>query len=137
VDATLASLRRWRDEEYAVAVFQLGGFAVEEADVFFVEIDVEELADLALVVADVTGEGGEFSGQIVQSFGDRGGGGVYLWRASVKRRKAVGISIVIDMEYSNPFDAAVSPGGALNFCFFSHGSCGDRPKGRPLQGMAE
>jgi len=61
--------------------FKLGGFAVEEADVFFVEIDVEELADLALVVADVTGEGGEFSGQIVQSFGDRGGGGVYLWRA--------------------------------------------------------
>ena len=41
------------DEEDSVTFFQSAGFAAQEADVFFVEINVEKLADLAGVVADV------------------------------------------------------------------------------------
>src|SRR3989442_12959977 len=50
------------DEHHAVAVAEGAGFAAEEANVFFVEGDIEELANLALVVADVAGEGGEAGG---------------------------------------------------------------------------
>ena len=46
------------DEEDAVAFLEGAGLAAEEANVFFVEIDVEELADLAGLVADVLGEVG-------------------------------------------------------------------------------
>jgi len=66
------------DEENAVAVFQGAGFAAEEADVFFVKIDVEELADLSLFIADVTREGGVPRGEIIEGFGDGGGGGIEL-----------------------------------------------------------
>src|SRR5256885_15903769 len=48
-----------RDEEEAVAFFERAGFAAEEADVFFIEVDIEELADLPLIVADVAPEVGE------------------------------------------------------------------------------
>src|SRR5580698_2370175 len=59
-------------EEDAVALFEGAGFAAEEADVFFVEVDVEELADLAGLVADVFGEVGEASGQLGQGGCDGG-----------------------------------------------------------------
>src|ERR1700675_2836260 len=68
------------NEQDAVAILERGRFAAEEADVFFVEIDVEELADLALVIAHVTGERRELRGQVVQSFGDCGCAAVYFWR---------------------------------------------------------
>src|SRR3989442_8244505 len=50
------------DEHHAIAVAEGAGFAAEEANVFFVEVDIEELANLPLVVADVAGK-------------SRGGGG--------------------------------------------------------------
>src|ERR1700757_3143618 len=70
-----------RNEEHAVAVFQRGRFAVEKADVLFVEIDVEELADLALLVAHVARERREFRGQVVQRFGDGGCSAIHFGRA--------------------------------------------------------
>src|SRR5208337_1392315 len=66
------------DEEDVVAVFQRAGFTAEEANVFFVEIDVEELADLPLFIADVTRERWIARGQVVEGFGDGGGGGIEL-----------------------------------------------------------
>jgi hypothetical protein len=67
-----------RDEQDTVTVFDGAGFAAEEADVFIVEINVEELANLALVVADVAAEIGKFSGQLIQGFGDCDGATVHL-----------------------------------------------------------
>src|SRR6266403_3537107 len=69
------------DEENAIAFLEAAGFAAEEANVFFVEIDVEELANLALIVAHVSREIGEPRGEFVQSLGDGGGTTVYFWRA--------------------------------------------------------
>jgi len=63
------------------AFLESAGFAAQEADVFFVEIDVEELADLALVVADVAAEIGEAGGELVEGFGDGRRATVYFWRA--------------------------------------------------------
>src|SRR6267378_4683048 len=69
------------DEENAIAFLEAAGFAAEEANVFFVEIDVEELANLALIVAHVAREIGEPRGEFVESLGDGGGTTVYFWRA--------------------------------------------------------
>jgi hypothetical protein len=69
------------DEEDAIAFFEGAGFAAKEADVFFVEINVEELPDLAAFVADVAGEVGEASGESLKGFGDGCGTTVDLWRA--------------------------------------------------------
>jgi hypothetical protein len=62
-----------RDEQDAVAVLDGAGFAAEEADVFVVEIYVQELANLALVVTDVATEVGKFGGQLIQGLGNRDG----------------------------------------------------------------
>src|SRR6267378_2525989 len=70
-----------RHQEDAITFFKRAGFAAEEADVFFVEIDVEELADLALIVADVAAEIGEARGELVEGFGDGGGATVHSWGA--------------------------------------------------------
>jgi hypothetical protein len=70
-----------RDEENAIAFLEGTGFPAEEADVFFVEIDVEELANLALLIADVAREIREPGGKFVQSLGDGRGATVYFWRA--------------------------------------------------------
>ena len=67
------------DEEDAVAFFKRAGFAAEEADVFLVEVDVEELTDLALVVADVAREVGLAGRKFIQRVGDRGCATVHLW----------------------------------------------------------
>src|SRR6266852_582372 len=71
------------DEKDAVAFLEGAGLAAEEADVFFVEVNVEELADLALIVADVAPEIGEARGKLVEGIGDCG-------RATVHFRRAVG-----------------------------------------------
>src|SRR5258708_651274 len=70
-----------RHQEDAITFFKRAGFAAEEADVFFVEIDVEELADLALIVADVAAEIGEARGELVEGFGNGGGATVHSWGA--------------------------------------------------------
>src|SRR6266481_8263579 len=80
-DGALAAAGDGGNEEDAIAFFEGAGFAAEEADVFFVEIDIEELADLALIVADVAREIGEARSELVESFGDRGGGTVHFGRA--------------------------------------------------------
>src|SRR5882724_371137 len=72
------------DKENAIAFLEAAGFAAEEANVFFVEIDVQELANLALIVAHVARKIGEPRGEFVQSLGDRGGATVYFWRAAGK-----------------------------------------------------
>src|SRR6202035_4848230 len=77
----LASASDGGDEEDAVAFLEGAGFAAEEADVFFVEVDVEELADLALVVADVAPEIGEARSELVAGFGDGSRFSVYFRRA--------------------------------------------------------
>src|SRR5260370_322943 len=71
------------NEEDAVALLERAGFAAEKADVFFVEVNVEELADLALIVAYVAREIGKAGRKLVQRFGNRG-------RATVNFRRAVG-----------------------------------------------
>src|SRR6266478_2841793 len=82
-DGALAAAGDGGNEEDAIAFFEGAGFAAEEADVFFVEIDIEELADLALIVADVAAEIGEAGGKLVEGIGDGG-------RATVDFRRAVG-----------------------------------------------
>src|SRR5712664_650927 len=77
----LGSAGNGRDEENAITFLEAAGFAAEEANVFFVEIDVEELANLALIVAHVARKIGEPRGEFVQSLGDGGGATVYFWRA--------------------------------------------------------
>src|SRR5713101_7267935 len=54
-----------RDEENAIALLEKARFAAEKANVFFVEIDVEELANLALIVAHVSREIGKTRGEFV------------------------------------------------------------------------
>src|SRR6266404_1209832 len=78
----LASAGDGGDEEDAVAFLEGAGFAAEKADVFFVEVDVEELADLALIVADVAPEIGIARGELVEGFGDGGRATVYFRRAA-------------------------------------------------------
>src|SRR5258706_8789894 len=71
------------NQEDTIAFFESAGFAAEEADVFLVEVDVEELADLALIVANVAAEIGEAGSKLVEGIGDSG-------RATVHFRRAVG-----------------------------------------------
>ena len=77
----MARLIPYEDEEDAVALLEGAGFSPEEPDVFLVEVDVEELPDLALVVANVAREVGESRGEFVESFGHRGRTTVYFRRA--------------------------------------------------------
>src|SRR5437899_633836 len=76
-----ASARNRRDEENAIAFLESAGFPAQEADVFLVEIDIEELADLALVVADVAAESREAGSEFVEGFRDGGGTTVHPRRA--------------------------------------------------------
>ena len=70
-----------RDQQEAIAFLDAAGFAAEKADVFFVEINVEELADLAALVAHVSREVREARGQFRKSFGNGVGTTVHLRRA--------------------------------------------------------
>src|SRR6266850_665317 len=65
----LGSAGNGGNEENAIAFLEAAGFAAEEADVFFVEIDVEELANLTLIVAHVAREIGVPLGEFVQRRG--------------------------------------------------------------------
>jgi hypothetical protein len=76
-----ASACNRRDEENAIALLESAGFPAQEADVFLVEVDVEELADLTLVVADVAVESREAGSELVEGFRDGGGTTVDLRRA--------------------------------------------------------
>jgi len=76
-----ASARNRRDEENAIAFLESAGFPAQEADVFLVEIDIEELADLALVVADVAAESREAGSKLAEGFRDGGGTTVHPRRA--------------------------------------------------------
>src|SRR5713101_6595964 len=75
-----ASARNRRDEENAIAFLEGAGFPAEEADVFLVEIDIEELADLALVVANMAAESREAGSELVEGFRDGGGATVHSRR---------------------------------------------------------
>src|SRR6267154_3298476 len=79
-----------RDQQNAIAFLEAAGFAPKEADVLFVEIDVEELADLAAFVADVAGQIGEARGEIRERFGDGGGTTINLGRAVGKATEGRG-----------------------------------------------
>ena len=58
-----------RDEHDLVAVLEGVGLAAEEADVFVVDVDVDEAAKLAGLVLDLGGEGGE----VLVDVGDEAG----------------------------------------------------------------
>src|SRR5215472_13774049 len=68
-------------EQHSVAFPQSTGFSAEEADVFLIEINIEELADLPAVVADVARETGKPLGQRVQRFGNGRGTALHSWGA--------------------------------------------------------
>jgi hypothetical protein len=61
------------NERDAVAVADRAGFAAEEANVLFVEVDVQELADLALLIAKVTRDFGEVRCKLVEDGGESAG----------------------------------------------------------------
>src|SRR5207253_9586603 len=65
------SARNRRDDGDFVAVLNLRRLAVEESDVFIVEEDVHETADLAGLVADALLEAGKAPVEIVEDFADR------------------------------------------------------------------
>src|SRR5260370_30952333 len=78
------------NEEDAVALLERAGFAAEEADVFFVEVNVEGLADLALIDAYVARGIGKAGRKLVQRFGTRGSAAVKFWRAAGAAAEGVG-----------------------------------------------
>src|SRR5260370_30975793 len=69
------------DQEDTVAFLEGAGFAAQEADVLFVEVYVEELADLALLVAHVPRESREARDKLVEGVGDGGRATVSFLRA--------------------------------------------------------
>ena len=64
------------DEHDLVTVLELVGIAAEEADVLVVDVDVDETAELAVLVLDVLGEGGELRVELGEQAGEIGGFGV-------------------------------------------------------------
>jgi hypothetical protein len=75
-----ASCNGW-DQEDAITFLERARLAAEEADVFFVEIDVQKLANLSAFVTDVAGQGGELASEGVQRFGNGRGATVDTGRA--------------------------------------------------------
>src|SRR5262249_44044551 len=72
-----------RHEQDFVAGLQGAAFATEEPNIFLIEIDVQELTDLALLVADMPAEAGKLCRQNIQRLGNR-------CRITVKLRPSVG-----------------------------------------------
>ena len=68
------------------------GLSAQEADVFFVDVDVQEAADLALVVAQVRLQVRELLVENREQFSEIRAAQVIEPTPSVCRRKAVGIS---------------------------------------------
>lgn len=79
-DLAAAAGDRWH-QQYFVASFYRAVFSAEETDVFLVQIDIKELAYLALVVADVPGKPRELLGQDIQGLRNRRGVTVQLGRS--------------------------------------------------------
>src|SRR6266481_2010913 len=77
----LAAASDGGNQKHPIAFLERAGFAAEEANVFLIEIDVEELADLALIVTDVAREIGIAGRKFIQCVGDRGCATVYFWDA--------------------------------------------------------
>ena len=61
------------DEHDLVAILEGVGLASEEADVFVVDVDVDEAAELALLVLDLSGERGEVLVDVGDKRGEVGG----------------------------------------------------------------
>src|SRR5215470_5271734 len=72
-----------RHEHNFVAGLHGAAFATEEPNIFLIEIDVQELTDLPLIVADMPGEAGKLCRQNIQRLGNGG-------RITVKLRRSVG-----------------------------------------------
>src|SRR5260370_34892022 len=68
-DGALAAAGDGRNKGDAIAFFEGAGLAAKEADVFFVEIYVEEPANLALILAEVARKIGEARMGLVDGFG--------------------------------------------------------------------
>jgi len=73
------------DEHYLVAVGELVGVAAEEADVFIVDVDVDEAAELAVLILDVLRERGELGVELGEQAGEVGGLGL-------KRLLSIGVA---------------------------------------------
>jgi hypothetical protein len=69
----LAAAGDRRDEHDFVAVLEDVGLAAEKADVFVVDVDVDEAAELAGVVLDLGGERGERAVDLGDQAGQVGG----------------------------------------------------------------
>ncbi len=69
------------DEHDFVAVLEGVGFAAEEADVFVVDVDVNEAAKLAVFSFNLGGEGWECLVDVGEEAGKVAGGGVELFAA--------------------------------------------------------
>src|SRR5260370_34881373 len=75
----LAAASNRRDEQNAVAFFEGAGFAAKEADVFFIEVHVKELADLALILAYVAGRSREGGRSLVKGLAHRARATGHFW----------------------------------------------------------
>src|SRR5258708_678446 len=69
------------DEHDFVAVLEGVGFAAEEANVFVVDVDVDEAAELAVFAFDLGGERGEGLVDVGEEAGEILGGGVEVFAA--------------------------------------------------------
>ena len=66
------------DEHDLVAVLEGVGFAAEKADVFVVDVDVDEATELAVFAFDLRGKRGEGLVDVGEEAGEIAGGGVEL-----------------------------------------------------------
>jgi len=73
------------DEHDLIAVLELVGVAAEEADVFIVDVDVDEAAELAVLILDVLRERGELGVELGEQAGEVGGLGL-------KRLLSIGVA---------------------------------------------
>src|SRR5271154_6845184 len=80
-NSLLAAAGDGGDEHDLVAVLEGVGFAAEEADVFVVDVDVNEAAELSVVAFDLRGERGESLVDVGQEAGEVAGGGVEVLAA--------------------------------------------------------
>ena len=85
------------DQHDFVAVLEGVGFAAEEADVFVVDVDVDELAQLAVFVLDLGAERGEGLVDVGEQTGRLEAAESNCLRPSVWRVKAVGSVTLMDI----------------------------------------
>src|SRR5258708_39489414 len=97
------------DQEHAIAFFEGAGFAAQETDVFLVEVDVEELANLALIVADVAREIGKARSKLVEGVGNRGRATVHFWRPVRETAEGCGAF--------DGYGHSISPSATLSYDF--------------------